>query len=247
MNRRLYALHRYLSALIVLQLALWVGSGAFFAIVPIERVRGESVPGAHQRPLPQDASVLPPSQALHRLSAAGLEEPSSLELRHTPAGLFYLARAGKRALRLDARTGVVAPVTHAEATATARRDQPGQPEARSGELLTEAPDVEYRGRPLPAWRIRLGDAAGTVVYVDATTGEVTARRTDLWRTYDFLWSLHIMDYREREHFNHPLLVTAALLAALAIASGAVLWGLRIGRWLRRRATGARPRARGPAP
>ncbi len=49
MNRRLYALHRWLSAAAFLQLAIWTLSGAFFAMVPIETVRG---------PFVQDANVL---------------------------------------------------------------------------------------------------------------------------------------------------------------------------------------------
>ncbi len=98
--------------------------------------------------------------------------------------------------------------------------------------MTSDPHIEYRGKPLPAWRVALADGAGTVVYVSATTGEVTARRNDVWRAYDFLWSLHVMDYRERESGNHPLLLGAGLLALLTIGSGAVLWAIRFSRWLR---------------
>jgi uncharacterized iron-regulated membrane protein len=82
--------------------------------------------------------------------------------------------------------------------------------------------------------VALGDAAGTVVYVDASTGDVTARRNDRWRTYDFFWSLHIMDYRGREDFNHWLIRAAALLAMATVASGIVLLALRAARWVRRR-------------
>ena len=99
---------------------------------------------------------------------------------------------------------------------------------RATTLVTEAP-VEYRDHPLPAFRVALGDRTGTVVYVDALTGKVTARRNDVWRVYDFLWSLHILDYSAREDFHHPLMYLAASLALLTVASGAVLWALRLGR------------------
>ena len=104
-------------------------------------------------------------------------------------------------------------------------------------LVERDPPIEYRDHALPAWRVRLGDEAGTVVWVDARTAQITARRNDLWRWYDFLWSLHIMDWRERESFHHPLLIIAAALAAIAVASGTTLWIVRLARRLRR----SRPR------
>lgn len=73
----------------------------------------------------------------------GLDEPTNLDLRPTTAGLWYVVRQGARVLRMDARTGALAPVERAEAEATARRDQAGAPTVASAELITEAP-IEYR-------------------------------------------------------------------------------------------------------
>ncbi len=148
-------------------------------------------------------------------------------------------------MRLDAHTGDLAPVSREEAEAAARRDQPGAPAVRATTLVTEAGleyrDCGYQACGLPAYRVALADAAGTAVYVDATTGEVTARRNDRWRTYDFLWSLHIMDYRGREDFNHLLIRGAALLALGTVLSGMVLLALRALAWAR-----PRRKRRGPA-
>ena len=47
MNRRLYAIHRWISALAFVQLALWTISGSFFVLVPIARVHGDHGEGAH--------------------------------------------------------------------------------------------------------------------------------------------------------------------------------------------------------
>lgn len=230
MNRRLYAIHRWISALAFVQLALWTVSGTFFAISPIDRVRGRSAPNAHDPPIPAGVPVLAARDALGRAVSAGLAAPSALELRATPAGLFYVVRGGGRTMRLDAGTGADAPVSRAEAEETARRDQPGRPGVLGSTLIDSNAAIEYRAKPLPAWRVALADGAGTVIYVNAVTGDVTARRNDLWRAYDFLWSLHIMDYRGRDDFNHPLLVGAGLLALLTVVSGAVLWAIRFVRW-----------------
>ena len=148
-------------------------------------------------------------------------------------------KGAARTARVDARTGRLAPVDEAEAAAIARRDQPNAPPARHVELVSGEPALEYRDcEPaecsLPAYRVALDDAAGTVIYVDAVTGDVTARRNDMWRTYDFFWSLHIMDYRAREDFNHWLIRGESLLAVATVASGIALLLLRATRWVRRR-------------
>lgn len=233
MNRRLYALHRWISLLTFVQLVAWTVSGSFFVLVPIERVRGTGVPGAHEAMFDEHLATIAPASALAVAGADGMRGATQVELRPGREGaLYYVVRAGEKTLRLDARTGARAPVEKAEAEATARRDQPGSPEIVSVERVEEL-RTEYRGKPLPAWRVLLGDDKGTAVYVDATTGEVTARRNDLWRTYDWLWSLHIMDYKERESFNHPLIMAAALLAVATVLSGATLWVMRFARRVRK--------------
>ena len=84
---------------------------------------------------------------------------------------------------------------------------------------------EYRGA-LPAYRVQFADG-GLAVYVAENTGAVTARRSDLWRLYDTLWALHIMDWRNHEDFNHPLIVAAAWLTLLSVIAGIVLIPYRI--------------------
>lgn len=230
MNRRLYAIHRWISVVALVQLAIWVGSGFFFAVVPMTRVKGTPVAGANTAPIAADAPLLSPNAALTKLAARGAV--TKLELVGTPTGPFYRAKVGDARYRIDARTGESRPVDEHEAREIAQRDQPGSPAVRDAARIERDAEIEYRDRPLPAWRVRLADDAATVVYVDAVTGEVTARRNDVWRVYDFLWSLHIMDYRGRESFNHPLLIAAASLGMLTVASGAALWGLRAARWRR---------------
>ena len=75
---------------------------------------------------------------------------------------------------------------------------------------------------MPVWRVDFDDAAATTLYVAVDNGDVVTRRNRIWRIYDFAWMLHIMDYRERTDFNHPLLVSASALALLAALSGLYL-------------------------
>jgi uncharacterized iron-regulated membrane protein len=236
MNRLLYALHKWISAAAFVQLAIWTVSGFLFTAISQESIRSAPAPGAHTGVI-DGAPPVPIARALELASPAS-GAASSVELRATPSGLYYVVQGESATVRVDARSGVVAPVTPAEAGAIAQRDQPGSPGVNATTLVASSPPIEYRDCesgdcPLPAFRVALADAAGTVVYVDATTGDVTARRNDRWRTYDFFWSLHIMDYRGREDFNHWLIRGAALLAMATVASGIVLLTLRAIRWIGR--------------
>ena len=82
---------------------------------------------------------------------------------------------------------------------------------------------EYRGRNLPLYRVFVEEPQKGMVYVDPNTGEIAAIRTRLWRTFDFLWSLHIMDYRERDDFSHWLIRIFAFIGLMTIVSGMLLW------------------------
>ena len=232
MNRRLYAIHRWISAIVLSQLVVWIGSGLFFASFPMDRVHGEHLDVERSLAPDDGAGVIAPITALS--IAAGTGVPfDTLELRRTVAGPAWIARGPHHAaLRLVARSGAIAPVGRAEAEAVARADQQGAPGVLDATLVERDAPIEYRDHALPAWRVRLADDRGTVVWVDARTADVAARRNDLWRWYDFLWSLHIMDYRGRESFHHPLLIIAAIVAALTVTSGGALWLTRIVRRLR---------------
>lgn len=233
MNRFLYAAHRWISAIAITQLVVWLGSGLFFASFSIDRVHGEHLE-IDRSLVPDDgAGVIAPSTALAIASGTGVRF-DALELRRAVTGPVWIARGPHHAaLRIDARSGAIAPVTRPEAEAIARADQRDAPAVVDASLVEREPPTEFRDHPLPAWRVRLDDARGTVIWVDARTADVTARRNDLWRWYDFLWSLHIMDYRGRESFHHPLLIVAAIIAALAVSSGGTIWLTRIVRRVRK--------------
>jgi hypothetical protein len=241
MNRLLYFLHKWISTAAFVQLAIWTVSGSVFAWVSQESIRSTPVEGAH-RGVITGAPIVPVARAIEVAAAAGAVD--RVELRGTPTGAYYVVHGPGATLRVDARSGELAPVSRAEAELIARRDQPDSPPVRETTLIESSPPVEYRDCEhtectLPVYQVALADPAGTVVYIDAATGDVTARRNDRWRLYDFFWSLHIMDYRAREDFNHWLIRGAGLLAVATVASGIAVLVLRATRWVRRRLRGAR--------
>ena len=78
-------------------------------------------------------------------------------------------------------------------------------------------------------RAEFDDERDTRLFVSPHTGRLVARRNDVWRLYDFFWMLHIMDYRERTDFNHPLLITASVIALIVSMSGFLLLFYRVRR------------------
>ena len=84
---------------------------------------------------------------------------------------------------------------------------------------------EYRGRPLPLWRVFNSGDPSLVAYVDAYSGQVTAIRSNAWRWWDFLWALHIMDYDDRDDIGTVLLKIFSVLAVLTAIAGIALYFL----------------------
>lgn len=225
-------IHKWLALLMAIQILFWFVSGLFFAAFPIERVRSEHMI-AQQAPAPVDLDAA--AAGLARLAGAGVIPGEKVELRSLLGRPVALLSADEGRPRLyDLASGrLVSPIPVALAARIAEADNEGGARAIRVALIT-ANDSEYRGA-LPAWRVDF-EQAGRALYVAADTGAVTARRSTLWRTYDFLWGLHIMDWRGHEDFNTPLLIIATALALIMSIAGVVLLPSRLGftAWLRRR-------------
>ena len=86
------------------------------------------------------------------------------------------------------------------------------------------PGGEYRG-PLPAWKVSFKNWKKSALYVSVNEGRVISRRSTVWRAFDFLWMLHIMDFQERDNFNNWLLRIVSVLGLVTVLSGYVLWYL----------------------
>lgn len=208
--------HVWLGWLVGVPLLLWTASGLFMASFPIDEVRGEHLK-AHTPALPGFRPVAPylegrPVPTLTLSQQAG-----------TPIWLIDYADGGQR--RADARTGALLPaVSASEAALIARAAFAGTAELQGvTRFAAEDAPLELR-RPRPSWQACFAD--DTHVYIDEETGAVLATRSALWRTFDFMWGLHIMDLQEREDTHHPILVGFAALAVISILIGICLLPLR---------------------
>jgi hypothetical protein len=232
LNRAATALHKWLALLMAAQILLWVASGLFFAVVPIERVRSEHMI-APETLLPMRADMI--AEGLRRVGAAEADQVEIRPVLGRPAAV--LMTEGARPRLYDLATGrALSPIDATLARRIAEAADMGDRRA-TGVTLVRDESPEYRAM-LPAWRVDFDDGADSI-YVAVDTGKVMARRSTLWRIYDVLWSLHIMDYDAHEDFNTPLLIGAATLALFVVVSGVVMLPSRLRRTRRKPASAAR--------
>jgi hypothetical protein len=147
------------------------------------------------------------------LAAVVEDRPLRATLRHQGTRPVYEIVGEVGVFLVSAEDGtVLSPLSEELARETVLAEWKGAGPLAAMELLEKAPAEAGGEAGGPIWAARFEGAGRPVLYVRANTGVVGPVRTDLWRTYDLLWSLHIMDYRTRENFNHPLIIAAAVLA-----------------------------------
>ncbi|MBT3425496.1 MAG: PepSY domain-containing protein [Gammaproteobacteria bacterium] len=211
-------MHRWLGLIAGIQLLLWTVSGLYFTLIPIEEIRGD-----HLRLEPEATPVtnhqwLSPSQVLNLHPDLNTKTSQEIRLSHTDGHPIYLIGS----VRLDALTGKkLDTVSKQQALDIVQARAKGR---ITGIDLVQSvdSDSEYRGRELPAWRVTI-DQEEAHFYVGAGSGRLLAVRTNAWRWFDFLWALHIMDYENRDNFNHLLVQVLAVLSAITVLSGLALF------------------------
>lgn len=227
MSRRFwYAVHRWLGAFVGIQLVAWSAGGLIFSTHSISWVRGErGMRKEPSPPLPLADVRVSPGEAARSLGTGA----TSLELRTLLGRPVYEVRGRGSTALVDATTGAVLSIDDDLAIRIARADRAPSPPVASVAMIESAPPIEYRGLPVPAWRVALADDDATAIYVDARTGTIRARRNAAWRRFDWFWMLHTMDYGGRDDFNHPLLIAFAALGLTGVLSGWAVWIVRVRR------------------
>lgn len=216
---RIRQFHRWAGVFIGIQLMFWISSGVYFAWMPIKVVKDED----RTRDIPYEPLPLKNTVAPSSLNFPEGYKPKAVRLENTPAGVLYRVESFQGETTVfNALTGDPAQHLSSElASELAIKQIQSEAAPTKVELLRDAPS-EYKG-PLPVFRISLGDFRKTHLYSDPWTGKIIAKRNMFWRLYDFLWMLHIMDFKEREEFNNPWLRSLSLGALVFAISGYVLF------------------------
>ncbi|MDP3739109.1 MAG: hypothetical protein Q8R02_17075 [Hyphomonadaceae bacterium] len=218
--RLVASIHKWLGLIVAAQLLVWTGTGLFFASFAMTQIHGDHLvhPPGHAAPIDLSRVKLSMADALR---AVAEDRPAEVILKRLAGDPVYEVRADIGVFVVSAETGeVLSPLSEDIARKIAGAAWAGKGALQSVEEINEAP--RESGLSGKVWAAHFAGDGHPMIYVSAANGRLSAPRTDLWRTYDFLWSLHIMDYQTRENFNHPLLVAFAVLALSTVLFGVVL-------------------------
>lgn len=214
-HQRIRNWHKWLGVVVGLQMIIWMASGLYMVSIDIEKIHGDhfvkqtsSLPVTDIAPVPKQFS-----QAKRVLLTSQLGRQ------------IYLI--DNRWL-IDATNGEAITVDKTYITQRAKESYKGSAAIKSVTKLMRYPD-ELGGRNRPIWRVDFEDSFNPSFYFSVQTAELVRKRSDLWRMFDFLWSLHIMDYQDGEDSHNSLLLIASIVALLLTTSG--IWLICYAIWL----------------
>lgn len=221
-------IHKWVGLILGLQFLLWALSGSVMALLDKDKVGGHGGGMGHAHPLPAgeyfDVAALPRGEPV-----------TGVVLRDLGARPIYELRTTKGTRLVDATSGETVHVDEqmARDVATMMNEAP----IRKVSVLAKA-NLESRDHEGAMWRVDFADAENSSAYVSLDTARFLVMRGDTWRTWDFFWMLHNMDYINRKSFNHPLIIFVAFGALWLSGTGFYLLYKSFSRadfrWLRRR-------------
>lgn len=206
--------HKWIGLVIGVQALLWMVSGLYMTVISIDVIHGDHLAHGASAPLSTSVDYVAPSQLV--ANNPGLV---GFRLKHVMDRAVYEVRTESGTKLVDAFSGKPwAPLDESQARRIAQSLYQGDASLVSIALLTEAPQ-EVASRPVPMWQARFDDRGRTTLYISPNTGELLAKRHELWRWFDFLWMLHIMDYETRDDVNNTLLRVASAIGLMFALSG----------------------------
>ena len=192
-------IHKWVGLVIGIQFVLWTVSGAIMALLDMDKV------GGHSAAAPTEVTSAWPADLLDPARLGAVEGLVLRQVLDRP--VYELTDSlGKRVV--DARTGQPVVIDAASARQIAKQAFHQPAPVVSVERLAK-PNLEAREHAGPMWRVNFADEENSSAYVSAITGRPLVNRGDTWRTWDFVWMLHNMDYVNRTSFNHPLIIFVA--------------------------------------
>ena len=205
--------HKWLGLFIGVQVVIWSLSGLYMTIVHIDTIHGDHLVQAAPERSVAASSLADP------VSLAVANNAQSIRLAWFDGKPIYIASSPSSEIALDARSGNRIPaLDEAAIRKLATSYYTGREPIASAKLITDIPG-EIRGRKPPLWRVEFDHWNKPTLYLSPASGELLTRRHELWRIFDFVWMLHIMDYDERENVNNTLLRVFTWGAVLMASSG----------------------------
>ncbi|MGB3727199.1 MAG: hypothetical protein WA981_15725 [Glaciecola sp.] len=227
-----HKLHIWAGAVLAVQILFWIAGGLIMSAIPLERVHGKHL-ATKQSSIPFKSADFTYSidEAITAMSFA----PTQIVGAYVLESPYYILSNGQHSKAIHAKTGkALGALSAQQVNKIAAEHYLGKANIYGTELLTDVPPEASRNMS-PVWQVTYDDRWQTTLYISNYTGQVTTIRSHIWRIFDFVWMLHIMDYDDREDFNNPLLISFAAASLLFTLSGFTLlfYKLRIRRTLQK--------------
>ena len=230
--RNLTRVHKWAGLVLGVQLVLWFASGLFMSFFDIDKVRGDHLvqkrtwslrmnevasfddtygqyisdqENIQCHPRQRNACVLKRLQNVELMSALG-----------TPVWEFD---TGQHQVRYSGNPATLwSGLSEDSIRGAARSYYQGDAKISKAVLFTDKAPKDFR-KSVPIWQVSFDDQSHTRLYISPFNGELVNVRTRLWRTFDFMWMLHIMGYQDRDNINTWWLKLFAAMALLFALSG----------------------------
>ncbi|MDH4054782.1 MAG: PepSY domain-containing protein [Gammaproteobacteria bacterium] len=207
--------HKWFALVLGIQLFLWALSGFYMVAVNIDIIHGDMLVKN------MELGAAKPEAARLPFKYIGDIYPDASSITLTTMMSRPVYRVDGPDIRVvDANTGeLLSPLGENLAADVASFHYSGEGSVQRVTLIESNPPTELQTRALPLWRVDFDDVWNSTFYIDPDSGEFTVRRHTLWRVFDFLWMLHVMDYEERENINNSVLRIFSVLGTLMGLSG----------------------------
>lgn len=235
-NRQFYLrkTHRYLGLFIGIQFLGWTITGLYFSWTNIDEVHGD-----HLRKNPKSISAVA-AFVSPDLSIRELKKTITIDSLHSIRLISVLGKPLYQIEYFSGHAGDIHRHTHfalADAETGQLRGSLSKNEAQklatdyvvAGATIKEVSLLEaydghheYRDRPLPAYAVTFENPSCTV-YVSSEKATFEIIRHNQWRTFDWLWMLHTMDYKSRDNINNWALRIFSIFGLITVVSGFVLF------------------------
>ena len=211
--------HKWMGLILGLQVLFWIAGGVVMSAIPLERVHGKHLAAKTlPNPFSQSDYTYNVDKVIQQLDG----NIKSIKLTYRMDRPIYLLETQNRTHVFDAQSGgVLEELNQEQVSFLASKHYLKNSQIRTIQKISDIP-LEARRAQGDMWRVEFDDTWSTTLYFVPLTGELQTIRSDIWRLFDFVWMLHIMDYDERDDFNNPLLITSAISALLFTITGIIL-------------------------
>ena len=210
--------HRWLALIIGLQALVWIASGVYMVTVDLDYIHGDQLVQKMDEPITEDYSnLISFSEVQQKYPTA-----HKIQLVLWLGSAHYRINDSDGSHLLGAKTGILrSPLEKNDARRVAEYHFAQDGNINKITLITDSKSApsEIAARSLPLWQVSFDDKIASNFYIDPNSGVLVTRRHKYWRTFDFLWMLHIMDYENRTDVNNLLLIISSILGIILSLCG----------------------------